>query len=900
MTLDVQYLLLALLIVTVATVLVWLELRRRVRAWREQSTSHSTHIRSELEATRAAITQLEQDAGRYPPTDPAPYRPLAQDLHKRLALMRRIHANQGERLDSLSAQGIEPPDNPLAWLWFSCWREPRYWHQRRKDFAGLYQPSQELRDKVNVARSLLRELHHVPLQVARQAQRLQRGTAKSLQIAEELRASGVHGDTLDSAQAHAEKLTAALLAIPPYFLQGPDSQVMEEASKESAIATWRTLEQLQEPIGRRLAELERWQSEYRNVGQRLKGMQRMVKTTVERLDAVPPSVDSQGLVAEWGAVRDTARQLEGMYPSLTLEDLARFELLSKVTAAASRLIEQTVNIERQLEQLRQAIPANAALLKQIATEIQLAQIGKYPLAWEEQPAALERLHQLEAEIGAAATRRTPEQLDEHVTLALKLTQAGQALYGNVTLARDQRYELISLLERPALAIRPAWLTQSEDLYEQTRTYALKNWPKELAVSEIWADAKKLAARHEELVPLEVHEPLPVAQLGHLLGEVQRLATDLSLFQNRLQLVAKAWFALQALEQTAQQELETTLQAVERFVRQLDNAEPPIASTIIQEQQKEGRGLVLELERRHTGLVEKKTKNVDAWVVSCHKAVHSLLVTLQTELKNRETQLRARVEAMQEWAPFDRERAMVEAQALLAVERHVGLDQADASGAAQIAHLVDQSDPLLQERERLHIALRSFESQIVDRVNDQFEILKRVQREALREYDGLIRLQELVETDWPPLLCDVKWARDLLGYADRDRQALQYSGKTVLSVRRLVDKLIKRYEDVIAEVAAKKAKSGEERQRVRELRGRIERWIGQLEAYRDAHSQEPAIVKAVQARLDEIERAINRARNYRRGRPLTYNEVEQLLQQLWVQAYDEDLLSPSKARDIGEL
>jgi hypothetical protein len=125
-------------------------------------------------------------------------------------------------------------------------------------------------------------------------------------------------------------------------------------------------------------------------------------------------------------------------------------------------------------------------------------------------------------------------------------------------------------------------------------------------------------------------------------------------------------------------------------------------------------------------------------------------------------------------------------------------------------------------------------------------------------------------------------------ASRDEEQLRNWGRTVSNVLKLVHKLIRSYKDVIKEAGAKERKNVQDRRILQELLDRLDRWQGQLETYRQSHRDDPAVAKAVQTRLSQIDKAISRAKRRYRRDPLSYTRARAVLQELWSLAHGEDL------------
>lgn len=885
--------LIAVFVIAALIIFIWLICHIFVRQWRRQAHDHSLRARSRLEAIKDNVETIQDKAGSYSPGDPEPYGPIAQKLQQTLTSTRQVYPALVGQSNNLAADTLTYPAGLVPRFLLGLWHEPRYWQQRVKDWAALDPSIQELSTQIGEAASLADRLQDTPVQAARQIEELYQATQTGLQIARELNACGVHGDTLDATAAALQQLQARLSALPFHSLQGSESPAAEQAGKEDVIAAWRVLKEARRPIGTHLEQLQQWQSLRQDIDHGLKRMLRVMKTAAEGLDEAPSSFDSTGLAAELKSIYSQTTALEKASLSLAVEDFPEIAgRVSRVTENGRQLIQQVENVKHRFERFCQAMGTTAVLLNQIQSRMnQVAQARTHPLVWGQHQAELARLRTLEAGISVITDQWDVDQIDERTARANQLAQEARTLEDQVGDVMNQRAQLMHVLDRPELALHPGWLNVAQDLYRQITTSQLArtDWPESLAVSDVLTDAQRLAQRHRQWVPAQSGEPLTASQVSHRLVEVQELAADLAAFQSRLQHIAN---------HLRSGELETIRQTIERFVGQIKTTQPSLGTKAarplrnLERLERRGRKLTAQIDSSSTRTIREGVRQIDDWTNSCHQNLEALSRALQAEVKILEAELRNEVAALQNWAPFDREPTMKEAQQLLQVQRpdrppRPSQADADRDRAGPVVSLVDQAHEILRERRSLYVAQGNVRSQIRDRVRDRYDDLEKKRQAARRKVDELGKLKRESESAWPPLICDTRWAQESFEHTRREEQELHGSGRTVSGAVKRLDALVASYERLISEVNGQEGQLRQERQDLQHLLDQLDRWEGQLKAYRGFHYQDQAITEAIQVRLSEIHRAV-RDEKRRLNRPLTHSEVRQALQTVWAFAHDRDL------------
>jgi ABC-type transporter Mla subunit MlaD len=883
--------LIAVFVAAALITVTWLIGHVFARRWRRQAHDHSLRARSRLEAIKDTVETIQDKAGSYSPGDPEPYGPIAQKLQQTLSSARQAYPALVAQSNNLATDTLTYPAGLVPRFLLGLWHEPRYWQQRVKDWTALDPSIQELSTQIGEAASLVDRLQDIPAQAARQIEELDQATQTGLQITRELNACGVHGDTLDATAAALQQLQARLAALPLRSLPGSESPAAEQPGKEDVIAAWRILRETRRPIGTHLEQLQQWLSLRQDIDHGLKRMLRVMKTAAEGLDEAPSSFDSSGLAAELKSIHSRTTALEKASLSLTVEDFPEITgCVSRVTENGKQLIQQIENVKHRFERFRRAIGTTAALLNRIQSRMnQVAQARTYPLMWGQHQAELARLRTLEASISVITDQWDVDQIGERTARANQLAQEARTLEDQVGDVLNQRDQLMRVLDQPELALHPGWLSVAQDLYRQIATSQLArtDWPESLAVSDVLTDAQRLAQRHRQWVSAQSGEPLAASQISHRLVEVQELVADLAAFQSRLQHIAN---------HLRSGELGTIRQTIERFVEQIKTTQPSLGTKAarplrsLERLERRGRKLTAQIDSSSTRTIREGARQIDDWTISCQQSLEALSQALQAEVKKLEAELRNEVAALQNWAPFDREPAMKEAQQLLQgqrPDRPPRPPQANKDRAGQVVSLVNQAHEILQERRSLYVAQGNVRSQIRDRVRDRYDDLEKKRQEARGKVEELGKLKRESESAWPPLICDTRWAQELLERTQREEQELHGSGRTVSGAVKRLNALVASYERLISEVNGQEGQLRQERQDLQRLLDQLDRWEGQLKAYRGFHYQDQAITEAVQVRLSEIHRAV-RDEKRRLSRPLAYSEARQALQTVWAFAHDRDL------------
>ncbi len=891
--------------------ILWHRLRKWVQDRQAQAERQEAHVQAAMETIKEDLETGAQAAGDYSPSLPAPYQTKAQALHQRLAPAQAAYKTLNAQVAALHKASYRPLPAPLTWLLVGLWHRCRYWRRRCESLETLDQGLQSLQRQVDYLLAIHRTLREMPLRVAQEVKGLQHAVGESFETGWELKTKGVHGEPLEAALTQVQALKRELLTLPAYFLQGTEAVVMKKATQEDVIASWRTVEALSHPIKTQADKFQRWRSKYRYIRQSLEALQDHVQRTAESLADVSRHINVESAMEDLTQVQSDTQAAQAAFPALNIVGFDPFlQEVRDLIMHAKEIWERSEALRDTLAHLQKTLRQNATMLEQLKDAMDaMASARVCPIIWKVSPDSwdyqdeLVHVHTLTTNTHDIDDTRTPQKLTGHTCIADRINHKVLTLFNEVMRVRTQRLELIQYLGRPEFALDPQWLKQAEDLSRKTSPYASANWPKQLEVTQILQHAQHLAQQRRDFVPAHLNDAVAARDLHIRVEATRQLLHSLEIFENRLQHIANTLAFIQQAERNARQTLDTTRQYLNPLRQKLKDLKPlpqdsayphsPISKTgrMLKKLQRESRRLASKLKRQNRGQIRDKARAVNEWAAACRKVFQNLPGAIQTEIAYLETKLGDEMRELKQWAPLDDEPVLNTARQRL-THRPGITPPAHQPAQNQLEALVSQVTHLLQEREVLAQVYGSLRSQVRHPLEKSFGTLRKVGPEAQRAVNALKALKSRAEASWPPLTCDIQAVEHSLNAAAKSEEHVHRSGQTVRDVRQQLDATLQQYQAVISEAQAQRKRVQQAQDDLRDALNRLARWQGQLKAYQQSHGEDMDIREAVQMRLNEIERAMERARR-RHNKPLSPSEASQVLEGLWASAHQPLALPGSR-------
>lgn len=798
------------LLIGLTLILVWRQ--EQTRAYQKQFRGQAREIRRALAQTGQALTALTQKAEAYLPDEAEPYGMLAQTIHRSLASSRAGLGEQREQFRRVSGPPPGHPGGPLGRIWASLWSTPRYWQGCCGTGVTILANIRALQAEIDQGRLDLERLDQLPLEVAHQAQALQEMAGESLRLAEELAASGVHGDTLSSRRAEAKGLQQDLTAIPAYFLQDPDSTIREKANKRDVRRAWQAIQRLRPVLKKQLGMFRDWWASHQDIGQEIDRLELGIKETVALLGEAETMFEVAAYLKELKEAYDLTEAVRGEYPALTIEGLPDCERrVSRAGKIIDEVATKTKRYQQKFKQLQEAISRYLSLVAGIRIQMeQTARLTEYPIDWGDERWQINSLRRLEAGMEDLKNRQTPEQLDHYLPLAEEFIGKAQTMLKKVEDVVNYRAELVLLLQRPELAPKPAWQSRADRLQGQIQAYARSNWAKEERVTEIMSEAALLNGRREQLLPATSAGSLPAERLTlQLITEIRQLIDAVQAFQKRLQHLEETLAEIEAAERQAHQRFDETVQTVALLLDHWRRAKPGMALQhhhMLERLLKERRHLVKGFKRRRKVAVREQADRVEAWVAECLELIETLPPVFQAAIKEAEGELAEELSELRQVAPLDQEALIGEARRLLRNEHSSKASEVSdpdhLSQSEQMERRVDDLMAQIDAWESLSSTLEMVQSKISERIRGQREELERVSATASARVERLYRLWAEAGSDGSPATYDPRGAKDKLAMADEARRILSETGSTLAMVRLGLNKVIDYYKEAIIEADSK--------------------------------------------------------------------------------------------------
>ncbi len=887
---------LGILAVLATFIILWLVLRYLVRRWQQRSETLRDRAGRTLQSFQRRLDDLEREADLYPSDIPAPYHEPVQALQVLLADGRRSHAELTKALDRITSEALQAPERPVAYVFFGLWQEPRF---RFRRMTALKQ----LRDRVraSVAASqpadrLLKDLRAKPLQTARRAQRLDRMLREADETLDRLTGAGLHGETKETWASTIADALAQLEALPTYFIEGSDSQIIRRATDREVTQAWEALAQIEAQAGDAGPRMQRWSGLHAEFGKALDAAHQAVTQTTETLDRTHPAIDVRAWKEEWTDVRTEIQELTTTYETPTVEDLERIDRVESIIERGLDLCSRLASLERDRLVLTRAVPRYHEQLRDATMQLrQLAGAARYPLSRQPLQDELDTLAGQASAIGKTDQVRVPDQLERETEAAQRLLQASQAFLEKITAIRESRAAIISLVKSLDEELEPDFARWAEDLQARTSRHAPEDWSPDLRVHQIVTDARAIEARRDRWVPSAPGTPVPTDDLARRADEIRRLIEGGLRIQRRLDRITDRLQAIDAMDRRSREALDTAYQALDRLALRAADVVPPLDEeqrairAAMMDLLEQGYKLDMVFDPPTQGKAEDRTNDVQSWLGDCQATLETWLQAINRELAAVHQALASELQSLNALAPLSLEPAVQETRARLDAQATFEALPRSAHAGSRAPHLVTLGETLgdrLRTRTRLYQTTAFLQSDVIEALTPPRDAWTKARREAEQQLRHLLDIEEKAQITWLPLSCDAEAVKAQMTTAHEAETYLKHHGDTVPQVIARLREATNSYAKAIAMAGARAQRHKAVRAHIERRIKDIERWEGNLARYRQAHDEDADTVAAVRARIEEIDAAMRRLRTpyQKEGRLLSPEEAKRSIEDLWEQAH----------------
>ncbi len=845
--------------------------------WKKGVTQSFKELRTRMRELQTQHRQIQLGLQTYSPQDPPPYAQLVTKLESSQQKVQPALEEVERRLVGLQEKARRLERNG-SWL-RTLTGAPLQWQRLNQEINQLKKTQSQIQTDTQAALEHLKNLELLSLEVAKQAQETAKLANQSRQWMQRLQQHHLQGEAFDKAQQLEANLQQQLKAIPSFFTEGNQIEILENSSKESICEIFALLEDAKPQLENLLSQAKEWESQRARAVEIVGGLQHLLQQTqVARQEALP--------AVELNPQNEQIQHIQTVASSLqqTLQRL-EIESIPLVTQEASRLTQIVQELHTQFVQAQEQSPQLESLLISLGQQLKdlsflvgsLATKSAYPVQWSQSSASLAAFNRLTNALGATNKKRTPEQVIQDLGKARQIESELQALIQHCNQVDEQHTQLVQILDGPEFANLPAWLENAKQIAAQVAEYAPENWSRQDGVAGLQADLQQFQATSLRLIPSERSTPIPENNLSPYLADLLRLSEDYQKLRSQLENIKARLNQLKADQEHAKQqlgELQTILGQAAFLVRSNHFLEQ-IASQEVEHlsRQIESHQTALELPKQDT--LEHKAKAIQATAIRLEQSSQQWLDALSQDIRQKLDTLANNLGALDAIAPLkegvvdEARRVLSAGQAYrgnLSIKSQRGLDELlpelkrrsdfwqTCVSAAQA--LSDQAEPLLEAHQAATVA-------------------RKATQEILAEAGNWLRQSR----GWPPTTVTLDAERSELNQLENRWQALQNSPGRAIQLVGQLGQLSGQYQTLSEKVRQAAERAAHEQDQVEEIENDLlelgQRWQEQWQAYQD----EPEVSQEIRSLLNEMEREMSALRRKAQQKGSNYDQTLQALKTL---------------------
>jgi hypothetical protein len=887
--------------------LLWVCLRYLSKRWKRDAAALTDRINASLVEFEQRLTTLESEASAYSPDLAPPYRDRVRHLQERLQAINRCLSAANDSLIEIPTPPLTLPTTRSAEVTYLLWSEPRARRARRAKLQAMEQTLQELDRDFASSDNLLKQLRRTPLETAELARELHAHLQAAFETLDGLQADGFRGESLDRVAHGLDTEAQHVASLPSFLFDQKESHILRRAQPMPISQVWQTLVELKPAVDGNLETLEAWRRELDDLGHRLAGMRLAMTQASARLTEANAQLDLSELTREWQVTQALAEEVERRFKTPTPEDLADFDDVNAVTEQADAIVAKLAALEALRLSLNLKLTQNEHRIEEVERQLrQLAESPRYPLDRVPFQAELDRLRLRLTALKEVGKPRVPKHLESSLATLQVLDRQMHALLERVAAAREDRRQLIALLDDQGPptdghheAEQVDWLTWARDLGVQTDIYGPECWQNEhaLGVQTLTSDAEALDARRRRWMPARVDDLLAPETLARQVREVAAVRDETETLQNRLDQVTRRLQLLRETEETARTDLQSVYSALDRLeiiaaeLLPTELAEEANHWTRVRELLDTGYGLDLALGNPGSGSVMAKADQVADWIEACATTLEDWHGALQIETETAVESLTRDLESISAIARLDSEVPVRSAQEILTLWE-ASFPEPSASPEGPVQTLPDTCRTLAAEAgdqlrilSRLDEVAASLDKHVLAPLVEPVAQWHEAQEQAEAAFKRLTALEKQSRRSWPPISCDTGVLQPEFELAERLQQQLHRKGTTASQVVTAADELTQLYIRIDTLVVERERAYEALRPKLEALLDRIDNWCNDLKAYGKQHSSNPVVASAIRARLDEIEASVTQLHlDYGKEQELVPgDEALRVLEALWRQS-----------------
>ena len=848
-----------------------------VRRWRQRSEGDLKSLRGRLRQLQGTLRQVQISAQDNTIEDPEPYGSLAAKLHanleqlgQQLVKLEYEHVGLRERFQRLSAN-----------RWQSLVGAPYLWFELRKDIANLSSLLEEGQTALTNAGELESKLDRLGWYVALQARQARQVFDQVRERMDDLRDRRIQGETIDQAGQQVEEIHNMLVQIPSYFLVADESNLLEQADKESITRVHEITLAAQPALEELRSQAMGWQEMFAKTSEKVTRMSQVVDGVEYSLDRVPSEVQVSQVKARFESIKVVARTLR--------DSLSRLEIdnMELVAQEAERIANSAHEIETSLKRageqqatLEIVIEEYTGGLKSLS--MQFASLGTrstHPVIWGPSVATLTELNRAANEIGPPKKMRTPEQIKKDLVQAARLNSRQKELGEYCQSVEAQHRELVGLLAETQLSQMDRWLEDAQELARQTGQYAPENWPRGDSVASLPGEIDDLTQLSKSLLPKSHGQSIRESELSEQLQSTRELLEQQQKLQKRLENIRARLAELKEGEKEAQENLktvQTVLNQIAHVVRS-NSFLSDVAGKELEQLQADIQGALGDFQERQRGAMDKKVRQTNAITAKAEQSANRWLDQLAKEGQKGSETISTALAALDKIAMLD-ESAVADGRRLLAAgQSHQARAYAGLS-RFRLEELVAE----FKSRSDYWQACTAVASALSDVLGPVMGSYQDAEQSRQETQDLLARVSTWLQQnrDWPPTSISLKSEQSELERLEEQWSALKGRPQKAINLVQQLGNLSAKYQTLAAKINQSAERAEHEQGQIEgvelDINEAAQLWQNHWYTYREY----PEISQEIRDLLDGIDHELAQIRRYYKQKTSDYQQVLQAMKNLY--------------------
>ncbi|MFM8322034.1 MAG: hypothetical protein ACKOC5_14070 [Chloroflexota bacterium] len=460
------------------------------RIYRRKSLQGLDRLRLDWRRFDANYSQVVAVAREYLEDAQEPFLTLNRNLQAALERLEAIAAPLRGRRVALRQRANDLGKNP----WRAVIGAPYLWYLLYRDLQKLERAMDQAWSALEAALGVEQDLAEIgwkTAQSARAALGLQR---QADELLGRLRAQKLTGDALDQASGVLRQAAGELHALPAYIYEADEQAVLDQAAHDEIVQVHAAVANARPALEDLIRRAHDWQRQAQAASVNVEGLRKALNELQQTLDNLPKPVDAEPARRQLDGMEQAARTMEATLTRLEVDSAA---LLAEQALRAARSAQELTG---QLRRARRDLASLETVLEELPPgfkdlSLRMAALGGksiQPLQLSPSLEALAALNRQANRLGSAGRKRTPEAILDDQAAAAGIRARQKELSAHLQELEVAHAELTSLLTSPPLNELPAWLARARRLTGEANAYAVENWSRGDAPSDLPAELDALA------------------------------------------------------------------------------------------------------------------------------------------------------------------------------------------------------------------------------------------------------------------------------------------------------------------------------------------------------------------------------------------------------------------------